>query len=268
MAQSSGERSVEPQAIVGIRRKLARAYSQLEYIQAQMDAYWKRKPVAAVSRFNEDATEYSSYLRIIEPPPIEWAVVFGEAVHNMRSALDHAIYQLTIAHSGKILPMTGFPIFIEMDRFFGCGGERQYKRSGIYQIRGLLPDAQTVIEGLQPYNNADPEHTVLWSLQEAWNKDKHRIIQLMTAVSKRTTLTMVPPAPGRSTIFNGLKEDGAQVAHIAFKQPSPHVKVHIELELHLVDKDSWDPEKPATITYEETLSEVADIINQLLVMMI
>ena len=139
---------------------------------------------------------------------------------------------------------------------------------GSYQIRGLLPDAQTVIEGLQPYNNADPEHTVLWSLQEAWNKDKHRIIQLMTAVSKRTTLTMVPPASGRSTIFNGLKEDGAQVAHIAFKQPSPHVKVHIELELHLVDKDSWDPEKPATITYEETLSEVADIINQLLVMMI
>ena len=65
-----------------------------------------------------------------------------------------------------------------------------------------------------------------------------------------------------------MKEDGAQVAHIAFKQPSPHVKVHIELELHLVDKDSWDPEKPATIIYEETLSEVADIINQLLVMMI
>ena len=136
MAQSSGERSVEPQAIVGIRRKLARAYSQLEYIQAQMDAYWKRKPVAAVSRFNEDATEYSSYLRIIEPPPIEWAVVFGEAVHNMRSALDHAIYQLTIAHSGKILPMTGFPIFIEMDRFFGCGGERQYKRSGVLSDSG------------------------------------------------------------------------------------------------------------------------------------
>ena len=46
------------------------------------------------------------------------------------------------------------------------------------------------------------------------------------------------------------------------------MKVHIELELHLVDKDSWDPEKPATIIYEETLSEVADIINQLLVMMI
>ena len=37
--KGSGKHRVEPQAIVGIRRKLARAQSQLDHIQKEMDAY-------------------------------------------------------------------------------------------------------------------------------------------------------------------------------------------------------------------------------------
>lgn len=92
---------VEADAIRGIRLKLARAQNQLDSIQTEMDAYWKRKPMLPIGEVNADATKHVVYLRVVEPPPVKWAVIFGEAIHNMRSALDHAVYQLTIAHPVK-----------------------------------------------------------------------------------------------------------------------------------------------------------------------
>jgi hypothetical protein len=224
-----------------------------------MNAYWKRQPIVAVSRFNEDSTQYVSHLRIIEPPPIDWAIRFGEAVHNMRSALDHVIYQLTIRHHGGPLAKTGFPIFLDREPF---------ERFGQAQIRGLLPAAQAVIEGLQPYHAPKPKDTVLWNLQESWNQDKHRIVQLMAAVSRKSSLAVVPPVPCRTMLFNGLHEDGAKIAEIIFREPSPHVKVHFEIQFQIVDKNTWNPDEPATVTYEEVLSEVSRIIGQLTVMMV
>lgn len=151
--------------------------------------------------------------------------------------------------------MTGFPIFTSEDR---------YKDHGLTQIRGVAPDAQTYIEGLQPYLTAKPRDTVLWSLHDAWNQDKHRMIQLMAALSTKPSITLVPPAAGRIEIFSGLKEDGAKLARVTFKEPSPHVQVHFGSSLQIVDKNDWKPDDPATVTYEETLSEISDVIGRLL----
>jgi hypothetical protein len=40
---------------------------------------------------------------IREPPVEEWGVIIGDVVHNLRSALDHLVWQLTLAN-GNIPP--------------------------------------------------------------------------------------------------------------------------------------------------------------------
>jgi hypothetical protein len=107
-------------------------------------------------------------------PPAECRLAFGDAVHQLRSSLDHITYAMVkpLTTSRDVLRKVAFPIFVKEEPF-----EKQSQ--SVRYLRDLLrPDQFAVILRTQPYkrNPTAPETDPLWILSELDNIDKHRSI--------------------------------------------------------------------------------------------
>lgn len=59
-------------------------------------------------------------------------------------------------------------------------------KSGLAKMRALPEEAQTIIEGLQPYHGEDPSMHPLWVLNEYSRIDRHRTLSVMYSLSDST----------------------------------------------------------------------------------
>lgn len=48
--------------------------------------------------------------RVLHPPPLRLGVIVGDLVHNVRSALDHLVWQLVLANAQQPTRATQFPV--------------------------------------------------------------------------------------------------------------------------------------------------------------
>jgi hypothetical protein len=106
-----------------------------------------------------------------KPPPDHWPLLAGEAIQNLRSALDHAVWS-----AWKAVPQnsgeghhTQFPITLAPHSFS--------RQAGKY-LTGVPQAIQAAIEETQPYRRLPqaPEEDVLALLQALSNIDKHRTL--------------------------------------------------------------------------------------------
>jgi hypothetical protein len=102
----------------------------------------------------------------------------------LRSALDSAIYDLTVAEQGGPLDGTEFPVFEDESKY----DERTKKedptpRSGVFKIRGVNDRAKALIREAQPFEfaktHAADKKPVVALVHELNIIDKHRTIHLM-----------------------------------------------------------------------------------------
>ena len=107
-----------------------------------------------------------------KPMPLHWSLLAGEAVQNLRSALDHLTYEKSGGNE-----QTQFPIFIKADDFAVRAPGR---------MKGIPGSLQTVIESHQPYRHVpnEPSRDPLAELRTLSNRDKHKV--LATVVSAVT----------------------------------------------------------------------------------
>lgn len=162
----------------GISHKLRRANEQFETLDVAIKRFLEADPQPyRVLAYDDPDTRDRVYgIEVTESPPIEWGVVIGEIVHNLRSGLDHLAYAMCLSHRPCKAPPRGteFPIFWDEDRFDDIkpGGGR-------YKIRGMSWEMQHAIRELQPYQAGNtPKAQSLWLLQEMSNIDKHRQLHL------------------------------------------------------------------------------------------
>lgn len=107
--------------------------------------------------------------RVPDTPPTELSLPLGDCLQNLRSALDHLVWQLTLANNRTPNRATAFPIFRE---------EPADRNKLLDPMRKIHPDAQAIIEEIQPFKNGegDAADTFLWVLHELNNVDKHRLL--------------------------------------------------------------------------------------------
>jgi hypothetical protein len=163
----------------GVQRKLERAKAHINDLNSQLRTFTELKPYSA--RMQEDVQRGNKVARFIAvrstaievPDMIPWVLLAGEALYQLRSALDHLIRQLVIANgeAGKLKNSKRhqFPIF---DTPEGYGS----RASGM--IDGVSDHVARVIEHEQPYRRSTdaPHDDLLWILQNLNNTDKHRLI--------------------------------------------------------------------------------------------
>jgi hypothetical protein len=175
---------VDSRALEGIERKITRADEHLTVLDGEMHSWLDDGPDRAWGLFPEAHDEGRKHfyrLRYARPIPIDWAVTLGEAIHDLRSALDQAVYWLTVDWGGKPLKGSQFPVYRRKANFEEQRKSGDWSSSGgMYKIRGIGPGPQAFIEALQPYPQRYRRafSRDLWTVHNLWNHDKHRLVHL------------------------------------------------------------------------------------------
>jgi hypothetical protein len=148
----------------------------------------------------------------------------------MRATLDNLAFQLAIAHIGwplsdEVSRRSEFPIFEDPAEF-------ARRRKG--KIGATHPDAQAVIESLQPYHGGDPASGTEQRLRHLLRRihaleiqDKHRSPHLLWQTFAGMSTSMFDHSNIADWRLNfGPLEENAVVSELVFRSSNPGVEVN------------------------------------------
>ena len=122
--------------------------------------------------------------------PLELRVYAGEALHQLRSSLDHALCLLVRQNGKQVRRAHAFPIHVK----WNAKEEARFES----EVRGIHPNAVAFLKCLQPHLQAEPEHHPLTVLKTMNDVDKHKSPVLAVAhvhAVEQPKFTELPP-PG------------------------------------------------------------------------
>jgi hypothetical protein len=91
-------------AFAGCRAKLAHAIEHTNVLKAEIEEAGAPDPTAIPLRRAYEAADGAVVYRIdrMIKIPEHWPLIAGDAIHDLRSALDHLMWQLAIVHLGRM----------------------------------------------------------------------------------------------------------------------------------------------------------------------
>lgn len=150
--------------IKSIRVKVERAKQHLRDLETARDGFIASTPYAIQSEFNPQ-TGYDEFtVTNIQTPPDEIGTIVGDAIHNLRSALDHLAYQLVLANRQNPSSQTCFPIYDDAAKY-------NSGRTG--KLKGMAQDAIDAIDNIKPYLGGED---IFWYLHKLDIADKHHAL--------------------------------------------------------------------------------------------
>jgi hypothetical protein len=168
-------------------------------------------------------------LKIKEPYPERWSILIGDALTNLRAALDHALWSAVLAQSG---PPTTWAVRPERVQFPIASTEQKFKEPDKMLASMVSPDIWDVVKAVQPFHGGTQAHTVpLEILRWLSNVDKHRAVHIVG----RTHVDLGPIQVASSSPLEvveewrleGPAEDGAVVARLKLKRPTDSQPIDI-----------------------------------------
>jgi hypothetical protein len=151
--------------LAGPKMKADRAKFHIENIKAEIGAFLATNPYRFGTKNDAQTGKLVYYMTQVDPVPIRIVAVIGDALCNLRGALDHLAQQFFLVGSpGKaIAGHISFPIY---------DNATEYATESPRKVKGMRQDAKNFIEASQPYHGGDKEF--LLRLNKLCNIDKHR----------------------------------------------------------------------------------------------
>jgi hypothetical protein len=163
-----------------IRIKTARAYEHIQDVEKRIKSFLDSEPYKVGARpdprFPNTVPKQlmQHYVASAKPITTDIPLVAGEALLQMRSALDHLAWNLVeIGCAKQSITLTtteqkqiGFPI-IDTD------SPTEYEASRKRKVKGMTQAAIDAIDATKPYKGGND---CLWRLNQLNNIDKHRFI--------------------------------------------------------------------------------------------
>ena len=191
----------------GAHAKIRRARKHLEDLDQEVRLFTDTQPYSFVAEFDEKRS--ANVLRVqrqnSEQLSPDVPLIVGDAIHCLRSSLDHLVYQLAETIGTGAGKWTAFPVFNDPKDF---GGQSPRLLEGVGKAH------RTVIERLQPYHavyriedrKAERRflpNFVIQMTNRLDNWDKHRLLLPSAAVAPNIVPTIrglrdykIEPAPG------------------------------------------------------------------------
>ena len=160
-------------ALNGPRLKVQRAIEHLEALKKRRDAFGKDNPTEyATQRRMNRATGLGEFILVMKTvlpdPPKEWGVIVGEIAHQLRSALDQVLWQISKHRH---------PTLLDRERlYFPIKARRGVFQDAIpIHLKYLTKRVQQArIRRAQPYfRRKDPFRAPLWIVDSVDIEDKH-----------------------------------------------------------------------------------------------
>lgn len=158
---------------IGPKLKLERAKIHIHELEDVLSAYAARRPHRVIGEYDPVRQQSRVRVSVNEPIPEVVAVITGDAVHNLRSALDILVCDLA-ALTGDITRRARFPFWKD------AVGEREaMKKLGA----GFDAGCRQTIRALQPYAGGN---NLLRALHDLDIVDKHQLI-----IATHSTLAVI-----------------------------------------------------------------------------
>lgn len=157
--------------LAGAIEKFNRSKEHFDLLGSEMDAFFNSepRPYGSLGEFDANAGEWVERFQVIEPPPLRLGAIFGDCVHNLRSSLDHLMWQVTLLDGGVPDRNTQFPV--------ARRARAQFEEMADRRIPGLSPKHRAMVEQVQPYHASTERGThFLALLTDLDNVDKHQIV--------------------------------------------------------------------------------------------
>ena len=248
--------------------KLARAVEHLNRLQSEVGLWSAQQPIRTEGVLDSERLVWSLTMRVKLPPPIQqWSTMLGDCVHNLRSALDAAVWDFATIDGG--MPerpnLVQFPV-VEFPE--------QWEKEAAKRLQHVPLHIKERIRITQPLMRPEQERPrdPLILLSYLSNTDKHRANITCgfkaESVNADFSVQFVDDAaaernvPPNVTIHEPTIEDGALL--VEYRANDPIVETHggfgIAFEL-LIDT----PTGPQKLV--DTIGGLIQVVGQILSVM-
>jgi hypothetical protein len=213
--------------------KIERAKEHLENLSAEILGLNDLDPYDVVAKYEPESGDYVVRIETDYSPPLRWAAIAGDAVHNLRSALDLLVFQLVLANGKRPDTKTEFPIFLD---------PAKYKAGGPRKVKGADKATMRIFDGLQPCNETQaPDRHPLWLLHRLDIRDKHQLLNVVVAGAQTDQFKI---RTGNFGIINGRYnaficpiEHGAELGRFQLTSPEAEVDMEYHITFGVVFED-------------------------------
>jgi hypothetical protein len=165
--------------IDGIRLKIEWAKQHVKNLDGVIRVFRNSRPYEVIGQENYQTTELEWVLTRAREIPADVPLIAGDAIQNLRSALDYLACSLVVANGRKpIEGVTAFPISDSLPK------HQAAMRGG--KVEGMSQPAIAAIDALRPYQGG---RVTLGRLARMSNIDKHRL--LLSAASAVISQTLL-----------------------------------------------------------------------------
>jgi hypothetical protein len=162
----------------GARLKIKRAEHHIDELERQFELFVERKPYSLTIGNHPKTDQPSVRVKFKEAVPSWLSLIVGDAVHNLRTSLDHMVWEL-IGHDGG-----------EQNRHlkFPAGDNRVSFESSCQGIRTPSQSVIDVLKAFEVFPGGKGES--LYALNLLDNADKHTVITPVIRSARISKLTI------------------------------------------------------------------------------
>lgn len=194
--------SLTPNRLIGVRAKIERANQHIKDLETAMRAFRDQNPYGFRIESDPQTGDEIHRVEMRRDTPISLPLVTGDALHNLRSALDHLAWQAHEADGGKPDKWTEFPV---------RKAAAEYKPADLAKKQKFSPRLIKLFESVQPYQSG---YGMLGVLHELNNFDKHRLL-FVTAFALSgvmpTWKTLDPVKPFKRAYISSLQSGDMRI---------------------------------------------------------
>jgi hypothetical protein len=134
--------SLAAERLNSILAKIDRANYHICDLDTRITAFETTRPHIVVKQKDPSTGNEDWIVKILRPIPSELSAIAGDAIHNLRAALDYLVCRLVETNGAPVSKITGFPI---------CKSARAYQDAETRRkIQGAVAAAEALIDGLKP----------------------------------------------------------------------------------------------------------------------
>ena len=162
------------QEFISPLRSLDRASKHITDLGECIDTFNTNEPAIQTRKYNRDRSQYLVVSRLTKPLPENLESIATDAIYNLRSSLDQAIYVAAILSKPLSTNFTidmdwfGFPIRKEQENI--------EKWLSTYNDKGLHVSYCDLINDLEPWEQESNKDNLFYWLNSAANVNKHKFL--------------------------------------------------------------------------------------------
>jgi hypothetical protein len=163
-------------------RKVSRARDHIKSLDLCATGYTGDK-----ANFVVDESDGTKKFRVVNAPPIDIAILVGEVLYQLRSALDHLAFELVKSNRTGVTLPSGWegkcrlPLLATIPRQGIPVSPKFFEAS----LPGIDMAAFVIVEKLQPYNGGNGPTQLGW-INKLANIDKHRHLHIVAPQAYQT----------------------------------------------------------------------------------